>query len=265
MRKIISAPIRAKRLSEIVETHLKELILNKRIKPGQKLPTEKQISEQFGVSIVTAREALKGLEVLGLLEKKKGKGGGIFVGEVKSDSIKTSLNSFFNARNLSSNHLTELRMIVEPASVKLALAHITSQEIRTLDQNIKYCEEKIAEAGHVFSRKEFFDIENKNIEFHRLIAEATHNPILALTTDYVMDLLLRYKKSALKPDLILTKGTITDHRKILVCINKRDADAAGSEMSLHLTRLQEYFVKMVPRQVANIDAGETTTRRKYAE
>jgi DNA-binding FadR family transcriptional regulator len=75
---------------------------------------------------------LKGLEVLGLVEKKKRKGGGIFVGEMKIDSIKTSLHGFFNAKNLSSKHLTELRMIVEPASVKLAIAQITTQEIKTL-------------------------------------------------------------------------------------------------------------------------------------
>ena len=131
MTKIISEPVKVRRLSENVETHLRDLIFSRRIKPGQKLPTEKQISEQFGVSIVTAREALKGLEVLGLVEKKKGEGGGIFVGEMKSDSIKTSLPGFFNAKNLSSKHLTELGMIVELASVKTS----PSSDYNARDQN----------------------------------------------------------------------------------------------------------------------------------
>jgi DNA-binding FadR family transcriptional regulator len=74
-----------------------------------------------------------------------------------------------------------------------------------------------------------------------LIAEATHNPILALTTDYVMDLLFKYKESTLRPDLVLTKRTINDHRKILVCIKKLHAVPAGREMSLHLARPQGYF------------------------
>ena len=82
---------------------------------------------------------------------------------------------------------------------------------------------------------------NKNVEFHRLIAEATHNLILALTTDYVIDFFFKYKESTLRPDLVLTKGTINDHRKILACAKKSDVDAAGTEMSLDLRRLQGYF------------------------
>jgi len=241
MKKLIAEPLRVRRLSEVVETHLRDVILGGETEPGERLPTEKQLSEQFGVSMVTAREALKGLEMLGLVERKKGKGGGIFVREMKSDALKLPLFSFFSAKKVSSQHLTELRTIVEPAAVRLAAAHITEREIKVLENNIRYCEQKIKSIGDIFSEAEFFEIEEKNVEFHRLIAEATHNPVLALTVDYLMDFLFTYKKKTLEPDLQFSKGTIRDHRRILTYVKQGDAEGAARKMDRHLVSLQRYF------------------------
>lgn len=225
----------------MVESHLRDAILSGQAAPGERLPTEKQLSEQFGVSMVTAREALKGLEMLGLVEKKKGKGGGIFVREMRSDAVKLPLFSFFSAKKVSSKQITELRAIVEPAAVRLAAARITEREINILEDNIRYCEEKITSIGDVFSEAEFFEIEEKNVEFHRLIADAAHNPVLTLTVDYLMDFLFTYKKNTLEPDLKFSKRTIRDHRRILTCVKQGDAQEAARRMDRHLSNLQRYF------------------------
>ena len=232
---------RVRRLSDAVETHLREMILEGEMQPGERLPTEKELSEQFRVSMVTAREALKGLEMIGLVEKKMGKGGGIFVREMKSDALKLPLFSFFSAKKVSSQHLTELRMIVEPAALRSAVSQMAPHELETLEDNVRYCEEKVMSVRSAISAAQFFDIESKNIEFHRLLAEATHNPILALTVDYVMDFLFRYKKSTLKPDLELSKGTVRDHRRILTYTKNGDADGAARAMERHLTKLERHF------------------------
>jgi GntR family transcriptional repressor for pyruvate dehydrogenase complex len=241
MQKISFEPIKIRRLSEFIENYIRNLILKGEVEPGERLPSEKEIGKQFGVSIVTVREALRGLEAFGLIEKKKGKGGGIFIRESKSDPVKIALHNFLSSKKFSSQHITELRLIIEPVAVKIASAKITAYEIKTLEKNIKYCERKITKLGHTFPEHEFFDLEERNVEFHRLIAEATQNPILALTIDYAMDFLFSFKKSILTPDLHFSSRTIKDHRTILTHLQEGDAEAGAREMVLHLKKVEEYL------------------------
>jgi GntR family transcriptional regulator, transcriptional repressor for pyruvate dehydrogenase complex len=243
MKKVIPEPIKPRRLSEIVETHIRDFILDGKIALGEQLPTEKELSTQFGVSTVTAREALKGLEALGLIEKRKGRSGGIFVTQTKIDSVKVPLYSFLQGRNCSSAHLTELRMIMEPAAVRIAASHITQRAIKDLEENIEACEAEINKVGRSLSEGQFFSIEQGNIEFHRLIAEATNNPVLALTIDYVMDLLFNVKRRTLTPNIEVTIGTTKDHRSILAYLKKGDPEGAEKAMVLHLARLEQYLKK----------------------
>ena len=85
MRNFNFRPVKIRRLSETIETSIKDSILAGDLEVGSKLPTEKEISRQFGVSIVTLREALRGLEAYGVIEKKRGKDGGIFVAQNQRD------------------------------------------------------------------------------------------------------------------------------------------------------------------------------------
>ena len=80
-------PIKVERVSEVIENRIKALILGGEIKPGDRLPTEKELSTQFGVSLVTVREALRGLETFGVIRKQRGRGGGIVVTEIESNSV----------------------------------------------------------------------------------------------------------------------------------------------------------------------------------
>ena len=161
-KKVIPEPMKVRRLSEIVESHIRDLILDGEIALGEQLPTEKELCVQFGVSIVTAREALKGLEAMGLIEKRKGRSGGIFVSQTKIDSLKIPLYSFLQGRNCSTAHLTELRMIMEPAAVRIAAAYITGRAIKELEKNIQSCESMITSIGRSITEEEFFGVEQKH-------------------------------------------------------------------------------------------------------
>lgn len=74
MKTVTAEPIKVKRPSEMVESHILDLMLKSEIPPGERLLTEKEMREQFRASLVTVREALEGFEVSGFIEKKKGKG-----------------------------------------------------------------------------------------------------------------------------------------------------------------------------------------------
>lgn len=236
-------PLKIRRLSEIIEESIKDLILTGQLKTGDKLPTEKQISKQFGVSIVSVREALRGLEAFGVIEKRRGKEGGVFVTEPKRSAVISVISSFLTSQNFSAKDLSQVRKIVEPATAAIAASRITSKELEMLEKNIRRCENKIKKAEHAISERDFFDTKERNLEFHRLIAEATHNPVLALVVDYTMDFLLSFEKSILTAKVGISVKSIEEHRSILACIQRHDAQRAGEEMLSHIQRVEDELAK----------------------
>jgi GntR family transcriptional repressor for pyruvate dehydrogenase complex len=244
MKKFKFEPLSIRRTSEYIEEKIRETILDGTLKSGDRLFTEKEMAEQFGVSVVTLREALRALETLGLIEKRKGQKGGIFVSEINNESIKASIGYFLSFKDLSAEHLYEVRKIIEPAAIKLAVQKITQEEIEKLKENVSYCEEKLRSIGDVLSEKEFFELDQRNNDFHRMIAESTHNPILSLTVDYIMDFIPECETKLLILDVDYCVQNIKDHRDILEGIKDRDEEECEKKMLYHLERLAEYLANI---------------------
>ena len=240
MARISFSPIGIRRLSEIVEHRIRDSILKGEIKPGQRLPTERELAKQFGVSVVTAREALRALEIVGYIERNKGKGRGIVVKELQSDPAKMALYEFLRSKKFTLRDVCELRRIIEPSAARLAASKMTLQGAASLEKNIKYCETKIKKAEQTFSEKEFIDIKEKNVEFHRIIAEATHNPVLALTIEYAVDFLFEFTRN-LTPDIQYSIQQTREHRKIFTWLRNGHTEGAEKEMISHLEEAEAYF------------------------
>jgi DNA-binding FadR family transcriptional regulator len=248
MEKIRFEPLLNRRASESIEQKIKEAIFTGKLKPGDRLPTEKEMAAQFGVSIVTLREALKSLEIYGIIGKKKGKWGGTFVSKVDSQSIKYSLNRYLNFKDLSPQHLYDVRKILEPKAARLAALERSPEEIKKLEESVLYSEGKIRDTTISFSDKDFFDIDTKSIEFHKIIAESTHNPILALTIDYIFDFLYESEANILMPDINFCIDSVLDHRNILELLKQGDSEKCENEMALHLHKLDKHLLKMKEKQ-----------------
>ena len=247
MKKIISQQIKARRLSEVIENHIKDLIMSGELRPGDRLPTEKALSEQFGVSLVTMREALKGLESIGLIEKKPGRRGGAFISEVNSDALKTALHGFFCSKKISYKDINELRVVLEPLSIKMAATRITAAEIERLEENIEYCLQIIDSVSDVPSKEQFAEIDKKNIEFHSIIAQATKNPLLVITIEWETNLLFFLKETIRKddilaPDIDYCFEAIEGHRRIVEGLKKGDAKMAEKAMREHIKQLEHFLV-----------------------
>jgi len=135
-------PLLTGKVSEHIERKIKEAILDGKLKPGKKLPSEREMAEQFTVSLGSVREALKALQVLGLVEKKKGRLGGIFVSEINSQAVKKSLGNFLVFKELSVKNIYDVRKIIEPQAMKMALNNITGDVVKKLEENVLSFEEK---------------------------------------------------------------------------------------------------------------------------
>jgi GntR family transcriptional regulator, transcriptional repressor for pyruvate dehydrogenase complex len=241
MQEPVFQALKFRRLSEFIENSIKDSILLGELKVGTRLPTEKQISRQFGVSSVTVREALRGLEAIGIISKKRGKNGGIFVSQTEKHVAKSAVQLFLNSQHFSADDLNEVRRIIEPPCVRIAVSRITPAELLQIEDNIKYCENRLGDRRRAFSEKDFFAIEERNVEFHRMLADVTHNPILALTIDYVEDFLLSFKKMHLAPDKKFTTKTIEDHRIIYLAMKNGDAETAEKELCRHIDSVGIYL------------------------
>jgi GntR family transcriptional repressor for pyruvate dehydrogenase complex len=245
MKKIEFESLKIRRATDIIESRISNMIIKAIVKPGEKLPTEKELSEQFDVSVVTVREALRGLEVAGLIEKKRGKGGGIYVTEINSDSVKIALHNFLKRRDFLPSHLAQVRLVIEPTIVRIVASQITEEESATLEDNITYCEGKLEKIRGPIQLKDYNVIGEKNLEFHRLIAQATRNPVFALTVDYIMDFIFDFRKSIFTPDINLCIKVVCDHRGILAMLKEGNAEEAEKRMLSHLRYLEEYQMNEV--------------------
>jgi GntR family transcriptional repressor for pyruvate dehydrogenase complex len=242
MDKVIFGPIKVRKLSEVIEDSIKEMISTGQLKVGSRLPTEPEIGKQFGVSLVTVREALRGLQTLGIIKKKRGKDGGIFVSEVESDVVNNAVHSFLVSRNFSACDLSVMRDIVEPAMVAIAAVNINNDEIQTIENNVQYCEDQIEIKKDSFSTEVFFDIEERNVEFHRLLAEASHNPIIALTVYNMMDFVISFKRQTLVEDIDFSRTTVIDHHELLNDLKRHDPESARQHMVRHLKLVDSYLI-----------------------
>jgi GntR family transcriptional regulator, transcriptional repressor for pyruvate dehydrogenase complex len=252
MTRINFQPLNVRRLSEMVEDSIKDLILTRQLQVGSKMPSESEISKQFGVSIVTVREALRGLEAFGIIERRRGKNGGTFIADTNINVAKSAMHYFLTSKKLSAEHLNQVRSIIEPATVALAASSITEEELEDLANNIKYCSNKINLKKSKFTARDFFDIEERQTEFHRLIADATHNPLLSLAVDYTLDFLAGFEKSSLLPDLQYSIDSNKDHEDILKDLRNGDVKSAEHHMLQHVRNVGDYLTS---KENLNLKSG----------
>ncbi len=209
--------VRNEKVSELIAQQIKDSILNGTIKPGDRLPPVRKLVENFEASPASVREALKSIEASGLVMIKPGSG--VFVTELNSQPMGECLTSILRIRKTSIDEITQARVILEPAIVRLASKNRSAEDLAKLEANVKESS-RLAESrlsGHA-----------KNIEFHALIAEATHNVILILTAQTVLDALreitLEIKDGPFRLDIV--REIVSIHAEIVKAVRKKNVDDA---------------------------------------
>jgi GntR family transcriptional repressor for pyruvate dehydrogenase complex len=207
---------------EIVLDQIKSLILNRKLKPGDKLPTERDLAEMIGVSRPPLREALKTLEALGIIQIKHGSG--IYVSEPNMDFATFPITVMLNRNTDIIKELIEAREIVEVQIVRLAAQKIEDKDfymIKELLDNMK-SEKYLEKLDGVF-----------NFEFEELIAKLVGNRILAAIQKATHEIWqISLQKISFEP---LPVEIINDeHNRIFDAIKTRNADSAMQAMAYHL-------------------------------
>lgn len=211
---------------EIVD-QIRELIAAGRIKPGDRLPPERELAELFKASRNSVRDAIRVLEQMGLIESRQGDG--TYVRSVSAEDLAEPLALMLLQSRTQMRELWEVRRVLEPALAEFAAARITDEELEELDAILEAQGRKV-EAGYTALEED--------TAFHNGIAQAARNTVMLRALDTLVDLLRQSRERSLQ-QRDRPAYSLAGHRRILAALHRRDPEAARSEMLRHLVDIEE--------------------------
>ena len=220
------APVSVARASSSIADQIRQAIVTGKLDQGERLPPERELAEQFGVSRVTVRDALRALEAMGLIEVRVGARGGAFVTVPTGSIVGQTMSDMMMMSALTPEDIVEARLVVELGTVTLACSRATDEDIARLRELAEQSAQAIA--AKTYTREISWD-------FHALVAEAAHNTAIeGLTSSFRSSLSMhpiRTREGARAHAL-----TVDEHARIFEAIERRDGETARREMATHLLR-----------------------------
>jgi len=215
------------RISETIVDQIRQLMRQGQLRPGDRLPAERDLCERFGVSRVTVREALRMLESSGLVEIRVGARGGAFVTVPTSEHVGDGLADMLSLSALTAADVTEVRLILEVGIVPLVCARATEEDLTALEDICDRSREAIQNGTYTMAL---------SAEFHAQVAASTHNPALSMLVDSFRGPIRMSLESAkaTAPEMGVL-GT-DEHERFTRAVRRRDAEVASTIMREHLER-----------------------------
>lgn len=222
---------RRPRAFQRIVDQVREDIFRRRLAAGDRLPNEAELADRFEVSRLTVREALRVLELQGLVRVEHGFQGGAFVAESGTAPVTDALETMLRLEHLERAEIYAARRYLEPGVAALAARDLDPATARAIEVDIEESERRLASGKPAF---------RTNLEFHRLVAGACGNRILTLMTGAVLDLLAA-AESRRPSDEKVNREACRAHATIFRALRLGDADRASSAMEVHLEWLARYF------------------------
>jgi len=221
--------IRRQKVYEAVAEQIERLILRK-LKPGDKLPSERELADMLKVSRSSIRDAIRSLELMGLVEPRQG--AGTIVCEPVDPSIKPFAEALKHRQELV-GELLDFRKMLEPPLAARAAKHASLDEISEMEEILQRQEAKLSAGEPAIA---------EDAEFHYRIALASGNSVVLKVLDLIIDLLRDTRQRALQVPGRPQKS-LAGHRRILAAIKRRDGEAANSAMRRHIEDIEEIVTK----------------------
>jgi GntR family transcriptional repressor for pyruvate dehydrogenase complex len=231
-------------LAEKVTRQIESMIVANNLQIGDRLPPERELAQQFGVSRTVVRQAIHSLEAKGMLEARSG--GGTVVRRPTASAVAQSLHLFLRSgkAHLDYGKVHEIRRLLEIEIAGLAALRHTDEDLARLTANLSEAETLLADRNPVnFARID--------LAFHALLAHATHNELFELLLDSLTEIMLEVRTSAFAvPDT--PSRALRMHRAIFAQVQAGDAHSARQAMEAHLVEAEE-----TQRQVFTIKVQNT--------
>ena len=213
--------VRKGKLYEEVARQIESFILEK-LKPGDKLPAERELAEMFSVSRSSIRDAIRSLQSMGLVEPRQGVG--TVVCEITADAVINPLANVLGRKRQMVTELLDVRKMLEPPLAARAASHASAEELAEMEEILRRQQEKVARGENTVE---------EDSEFHYAIAMASDNSIVLKVLDMLMDLLRETRERSLQVEGRSQKS-LDGHRRILSAIKRHDSEAAQNAMRRHI-------------------------------
>jgi GntR family transcriptional repressor for pyruvate dehydrogenase complex len=223
MNSPFAAVAREPRLPDKVAGELQRSILSGALKPGDRLPTERELGDQFGVSRTVIREAVRSLVAKGLLEVRAGSG--VRVATIDASAVRETMGTYLRLHGeVDYGNLHEVRSVLEIEVAGRAAERAEEADVDLLRHSCDEMEVALADPERVSVL---------DVEFHRLLAQATHNGLFVVLLDSIGDILLDIRRATMGIPDRPVRG-LEFHRKILDRIAAHDRKGARKAMKAHL-------------------------------
>lgn len=228
---------RLKRPDDIAE-RIKDLMVEHSLKPGDRLPGERELMQQFHASKSTVREALKALDTQGLIRARSGPGGGVFVAELSGSRAMELLGNHFFFRQPSIGDIYTVRVELEPELAASVVGHLTEEDFRRLQNTMRLYEKPPADRGEEYRQR------LAELDFNSELAELSPNPILGFICGFMQNLLRNLticKQIYGTPNPELREHALHYQLELLRALKASDADAARSITHQHMLAARAYM------------------------
>jgi GntR family transcriptional repressor for pyruvate dehydrogenase complex len=225
---IVYKIVRSSRLYEQIVQQVEESIVKGALKPGDQLPPERELAQQFGVSRTAVREAVKALREKGLVEAYPGRG--TFITDGTSYAIRQSLDHMVKIdQSEGSGHLVEIREILEPEIAALAATRADPEDLAAMREAV------VVMDG---ARRDSDAFIEADLDFHLVLAEAAANPLLLILIDSIVGLLREQRSRTFLVEGGPERGQY-HHKRVMEAVEHRDPVGAREAMKAHLRQVRE--------------------------
>jgi GntR family transcriptional repressor for pyruvate dehydrogenase complex len=238
-------PVRRSRLYQDIVSQIETLLDKGELRPGDQLPPERALAEQFQVSRASVREALRSLELLGVVETRAG--GGTFVRRTVPEDLARPLSNLI-ARGHTLTDVIEVRGLIEPAIAASAAKRIRPDELAELREILRQQAEKVA-SGQAYAEED--------TRFHELVGQAARNELLVTMLGVIWDVLRSSREQWLQTNQ-RAHSSVDAHQRILAALEAHDPDAARAAAADHIRAVGEGILKLIADQ-RTVSGTQATT------
>lgn len=231
------------RLSEQVAEQIQNMIIQGRIKEGDRLPPERELAEQLSVSRTVIRESIKALQERGLVKVLTGNG--TYATRLESENVSQSIGLFVRGKKHAFHDLLEIRKMLEVEIAGLAAERATRENVIRLETNLNEMKRTLTEIRTPSIQLEEFV--QADINFHQCLAEASKNSLLLVLLEPITDLLLEFSREASSFPGAQQKA-VAYHQMILECVCNHDSEKCRETMRNHISNTEEFLDLMAEKQ-----------------
>jgi len=216
--------VKPNRVSQQVAEQIKDLILEGKLKPGDKLPSERELSKLIGVGRLSLREGLRILESSGILRTRYGVTSGTYVSQIRVEQLTEKFLDILKLSDITIDQLTEARLEISLVNLKYFINRASAGDVQKLEACTTEIENRL---------KSGMPTREKNILFHQLIAEGSKNPAFIVLHNAILDSLRGFLSRFESPPEY-SKKVLRGNREILRYIKAKNLEKASDAMRKHI-------------------------------